>query len=91
MTSDFGATWREIVDGLPADVPSRVVREDPVRPDLLYAGTQLGAFVSFDRGGRWQPLNNPAGFSMEQHPLGTDPIAEQVANIQLPDMLGTDG
>jgi len=56
MTTNFGATWREIVDGLPADVPSRVVREDPVRPDLLYAGTQLGAFVSFDRGGLWQPL-----------------------------------
>ncbi|MGD8328230.1 MAG: hypothetical protein PVJ49_02260 [Acidobacteriota bacterium] len=56
MTSDFGVTWREIVYGLPADVPSRVVREDPVRSDLLYAGTQRGIFVSFDRGGRWQPL-----------------------------------
>ncbi len=56
MTSDFGATWREIVRGLPVDVPSRVVREDPIRPDLLYAGTQHGVFVSFDRGGLWQPL-----------------------------------
>jgi len=56
MTSDFGASWHEIVNGLPADVPSRVVREDPVQPDLLYAGTQLGAFVSFDRGELWQPL-----------------------------------
>jgi photosystem II stability/assembly factor-like uncharacterized protein len=56
MTSDFGATWQEIVTGLPADVPTRVVREDPVRPSLLYAGTQAGAYVSFDRGGHWTSL-----------------------------------
>ncbi len=56
MTSDFGATWHEIVNGLPADVPSRVIREDPVVPSLLYAGTQQGIFVSFDRGRQWQPL-----------------------------------
>ena len=56
MTTDFGASWHEIVTGLPADVPTRVVREDPVRSNLLYAGTQHGIFVSFDRGARWQPL-----------------------------------
>ncbi|HTI36388.1 MAG TPA: hypothetical protein VL484_02420 [Vicinamibacterales bacterium] len=56
MTSDYGATWREIVNGLPADVPTRVVREDPRVPSLLYAGTQAGAYVSFDRGARWTPL-----------------------------------
>lgn len=56
MTSDFGASWREIVGGLPADVPTRVVREDPQQANLLYAGTQAGAFVSFDRGGHWQSL-----------------------------------
>lgn len=55
-TDDFGRTWRAIVDGLPADVPTRVVREDPRDANLLYAGTQNGIFVSFDRGGRWQPL-----------------------------------
>lgn len=55
-TTDFGATWRPIVDGLPAGVPTRVVREDPERPGLLYAGTQAGVFVSFDGGGRWEPL-----------------------------------
>jgi photosystem II stability/assembly factor-like uncharacterized protein len=56
MTRDFGRTWREIDDGLPVDVPTRVVREDPEREGLLYAGTQAGVFVSFDRGGQWVPL-----------------------------------
>jgi photosystem II stability/assembly factor-like uncharacterized protein len=55
-TADFGATWAEAIDGLPAGVPTRVVREDPQQPNLLYAGTQAGVFVSFDRGRRWQPL-----------------------------------
>lgn len=56
MTSDFGATWHPIVDGLPPDVPTRVVREDPHEANLLYAGTQAGMFVSFNRGAQWQPL-----------------------------------
>jgi photosystem II stability/assembly factor-like uncharacterized protein len=55
-TDDFGQTWRTIVDGLPPNVPTRVVREDPQNANLLYAGTQNGIYVSFDRGGRWQPL-----------------------------------
>jgi photosystem II stability/assembly factor-like uncharacterized protein len=56
MTRDFGGTWRAIVNGLPADVPTRVVREDPRQSNLLYAGTQAGMFVSFNRGGDWQSL-----------------------------------
>lgn len=56
MTSDFGATWHPIVNGLPPDVPTRVVREDPQQSNLLYAGTQAGMFVSFNRGADWQPL-----------------------------------
>jgi len=55
-TSDFGQTWQTIVQGLPDAVPTRVVREDPKQANLLYAGTQAGIFVSFDRGGHWQPL-----------------------------------
>jgi hypothetical protein len=55
-TTDFGAHWTAIVTGLPADVPTRVVREDPVRATLLYAGTQAGAYVSLDRGDHWRPL-----------------------------------
>ena len=56
MTTDFGATWRPIVNGLPPDVPTRVVREDPTQANLLYAGTHAGMFVSFNRGANWQPL-----------------------------------
>ncbi len=55
-TMDFGKTWQTIVQGLPDAVPTRVVREDLKKANLLYAGTQAGIFVSFDRGGNWQPL-----------------------------------
>ncbi len=56
LTRDYGRTWTKIVDGLPADAFVRVVRQDPVREDLLYAGTETGVYVSLDGGGRWQPL-----------------------------------
>ncbi|HEX9709128.1 MAG TPA: glycosyl hydrolase, partial [Candidatus Thermoplasmatota archaeon] len=55
-TTDFGRTWSRITDGIPADHWVRVVREDTERAGLLYAGTELGAFVSFDAGRRWLPL-----------------------------------
>ncbi|MDP2478919.1 MAG: hypothetical protein Q8W51_03400 [Candidatus Palauibacterales bacterium] len=58
-TEDFGAHWTRIADGtrgIPADDPVRVVREDPARPGLLYAGTEFGMYVSFDDGGHWQTL-----------------------------------
>ncbi len=55
-TSDFGASWSLITNGLPADDFCRVVREDPNRPGLLYLGTELGLFVSFDDGDSWQSL-----------------------------------
>ncbi|HQR67792.1 MAG TPA: glycoside hydrolase, partial [Thermoanaerobaculia bacterium] len=61
-TRDFGATWTEIVAGLPGSAPVNAVREDPVRKGLLYAATERGVGVSFDDGDRWQPLqlNLPA-------------------------------
>ncbi|HEU4628931.1 MAG TPA: hypothetical protein VFS08_04275 [Gemmatimonadaceae bacterium] len=55
-TTDYGKTWTKIVDGIPGDSPTRVVREDPVRPGLLYAGTEFGMYVSFDDGAHWQPF-----------------------------------
>jgi photosystem II stability/assembly factor-like uncharacterized protein len=55
-TTDFGRSWTKIVNGLPDDGLVRVVREDPVASNLLYAGTVTGAWVSFDRGDNWQPL-----------------------------------
>jgi photosystem II stability/assembly factor-like uncharacterized protein len=58
-TNDYGRSWEMITDGengIPADHPVRVVREDPDRRGLLYAGTQFGLFVSFDDGEHWQPF-----------------------------------
>ena len=55
-TSDKGRTWQSIVANLSKDWPARVVREDPSNPDLLFVGTEIGLFASFDRGGSWQPL-----------------------------------
>jgi len=56
-TGDFGKTWTKIVNGIPADDFVHAVREDPVRPGLLYAGTEHGFYISFDDGGNWQPLS----------------------------------
>ena len=63
-TDDYGTHWTRLTDGkngVPADTPTRVVREDPERPGLLYAGTEFGMYVSFDDGAHWQPfqLNLP--------------------------------
>jgi photosystem II stability/assembly factor-like uncharacterized protein len=55
-TRDFGATWQEIVSGLPANAPSQVVREDPLRKGLLFAGTENSVYVSFNDGDSWQLL-----------------------------------
>ena len=55
-TSNFGKKWRRIDKGLPKDTFVRVVREDPERRGLLYAGTEAGMFVSFNDGGDWQSL-----------------------------------
>ena len=56
-THDYGATWEKIVTGFPADEMVRVVREDPKRKGLLYAGTDTGVFISWDDGDHWQPLS----------------------------------
>jgi hypothetical protein len=63
-TNDYGTTWTRLTtgkNGIPADWPTRVVREDPDREGLLYAGTEFGMFISFDNGANWQPfqLNLP--------------------------------
>ncbi len=58
-TDDYGATWTRLTDGtngIAKDEPTRVVREDPDRAGLLYAGTEFGLYISFDNGTRWQPF-----------------------------------
>ena len=61
-TEDFGKHWTEIVDGLPANEPINVVREDPQQPGLLYAGSECAVYFSIDNGAHWQSLrrNMPA-------------------------------
>ena len=56
-TEDFGQTWTRIVHGIRDDAYVHVVREDPTREGLIYAGTQHGVYVSFDDGALWQELN----------------------------------
>lgn len=55
-THDFGKTWTKIVNGIAPNAFSRVCREDLHRKGLLYAGTETGAYVSFDDGDHWQSL-----------------------------------
>ncbi|SMB98672.1 glycosyl hydrolase BNR repeat-containing protein [Hymenobacter roseosalivarius DSM 11622] len=60
-TTDYGKTWTKITTGIPDTHFTRVVRADPKRPGLLYAGTEYGMYVSFNDGKQWQPfqLNLP--------------------------------
>jgi hypothetical protein len=58
-TEDYGESWERLTDGangIPSDFPTRVVREDPDREGLLYAGTEFGIFISFDDGAHWESL-----------------------------------
>ncbi len=60
-TTDFGKTWNKITNGIAAEHFTRVVREDPNRKGLLYAGTETGMYISFDDGAHWEAfqLNLP--------------------------------
>src|SRR5205085_602675 len=55
-TRDSGKTWTEITNGIPDNENVDVVREDPIRKGLLFAGTERAVYVSFDDGGHWQSL-----------------------------------
>ncbi|MEE4189997.1 MAG: hypothetical protein V2I66_00375, partial [Halieaceae bacterium] len=55
-TSNYGSSWRSISTNLPEEHFARVVREDPERPNLLYAGMERGLFISFDGGSSWRPF-----------------------------------
>ncbi len=60
-TTDYGKTWTKISNGIPDGAFTRVVREDPVRKDLLFAGTETGIYISWNGGKNWEPfqLNLP--------------------------------
>jgi photosystem II stability/assembly factor-like uncharacterized protein len=55
-TGDYGKTWTKLGQGIPDNTFVRVVREDPTKRGLLYAGTETGVYVSFDDGKNWRPL-----------------------------------
>jgi photosystem II stability/assembly factor-like uncharacterized protein len=55
-TKDYGKTWTKIIAGIPDDDFTRVIREDPTRRGLLYAGTETGVYVSWSDGARWNRL-----------------------------------
>lgn len=56
-STDYGRTWTRISSGLREGEPVRVIREDPERRGLLYAGTETGVYVSYDGGASWQPFS----------------------------------
>jgi photosystem II stability/assembly factor-like uncharacterized protein len=55
-TSDYGKSWKKITNGIPDGAFTRVIREDPNKRGLLYAGTETGLYVSFDDGANWQSM-----------------------------------
>lgn len=55
-TTNYGKTWTNISSGIPYGAATRVVREDDVRKDLLYAGTETGFYISYNGGQSWSPL-----------------------------------
>ena len=57
-TSDYGKSWSNISSGIPKGAFTRVVREDNVKKDLLFAGTELGVYVSWNGGKNWKLFNN---------------------------------
>ena len=76
-TDDYGQTWTRINDGIPAQDFTRVIRCDPERPGLLYAGTETGVYISFDDGASWQrfQLNLPVTPIHDLLVKGSDLIA----------------
>src|ERR1044072_6271447 len=78
-TTDTGKTWTNISGNLPAKAYVQVVREDPKNQNLLYAGTELGLFASFNGGKDWLSLNlknlpNVAVHDILVHPRENDLI-----------------
>jgi photosystem II stability/assembly factor-like uncharacterized protein len=78
-TTDGGKTWSPIAGNLPSKAYVQIVREDPRNPNLLYAGTELGLFASYNGGKEWMPLNlknmpNVAVHDIVVHPRENDLI-----------------
>src|SRR5256714_13113894 len=72
-TDDYGKTWKKIDTGIPDGAFTRVIREDPARRGLLYAGTELGMHISFDDGNRRQPFQ----LNLPYVPIPDPPVQER--------------
>jgi len=74
-TADLGKTWQSVAGDLPSADPVEVVREDPINPKLLYAGTHFGAFASFDQGEHWVRIGDLPSVRVDDiqiHPRTSD-------------------
>ena len=74
-TADLGKTWESVTGDLPAGDPVEVVREDPMNPKLLYAGTHFGVFASFDQGAHWVRIGDVPSVRVDDiqiHPRTSD-------------------
>jgi photosystem II stability/assembly factor-like uncharacterized protein len=78
-TSDYGATWKSITNGIPKSNLSyaKVIQEDPVRRGLLYLGTENAIYVSFDDGAQWAPLQN----DLPQAPVSGIVVQEHFSDL----------
>src|SRR5205823_809351 len=79
MSKNYGDSFTKITNGIPPDAGTvHVVREDPANSNLLFAGTEFGMFVSFDRGANWRKMKNglPTApvFDIQIHPRDHDLI-----------------
>ena len=77
-TTDYGQTWTLITNGIPENDFTRVIREDPNRKGLLYAGTETGVYVSFDDGAHWQRLNGDESVAGRGRSLPLTPVYDLI-------------
>ena len=82
MSDNYGATWKSINSNLPIS-PVNVIREDPENEDILYLGTDNGAYVSFNKGNSWEAFSNGLP-NVAVHDLVVQPEAKDI-------VLGTHG
>ena len=78
-STNYGDSFQRITNGIPPEAGTvHVIREDPVNPNLLFAGTEFGLFVTFDRGARWEQMKNGLPtvpvFDVQIHPRDHDLI-----------------
>jgi photosystem II stability/assembly factor-like uncharacterized protein len=90
VTRDYGRTWSKIVAGIPDGAFVRVVREDPGRKGLLYAGTERGVYFSLDDGVSWQPLQMALPGTVGPDDKDKDRLAGKLPIVPVTDLVVKD-